>query len=623
MDTKQMKKIIDVFKVVSFDVFDTLIFRLTSHPEDIFSIIGSQLQIKDFTKLRTKGQQEISRKLLDSRTAPHADIDQIYEYLSEKYPQYDWEKAKELELQLELAAAIRNQEMYEVYQYALDKGKRVIAVSDMYLRGKQIERLLQKCGFKDFHKVYSSADLKKTKYEKTIFPAVAELEQAAGNEILHIGDSRRADVQNAEACGWSAIWYNRTDNQKSEINNASNMFSGLAGKIQQNPDFWYRLGGEIAGPLYLNLYRWVFQQKKKYGNAKIYMLARDGFNLYQICRNAGRTDVEYLETSRRALLLAGITRLDEEAMRLLPPYAIGQTLEEILDYLGVKEVCLNYGEAGFKSLQDLIRTDADKDKVKRLFKINEAAFLEYCAIERKEAEKYFGKKCLFEDDALIFDCGWNGSSQYLLKRFLDAVGYQGKIRFLYVGIMNTEKSRRQLNGMLYDTYLFGPEKNKRVEQILAKAVVIPEIFFGAPHPSVWIYKDGEAVYEEEEYSGYKQLIADGINDYVKKVYPFVREYHISFRQEEVLSGLFRLLLKPNEEEAVQIGNLENVDGFVKQQDQKKYIARLTMEDIRKNPRIEIYWLKGILKRLDISAGVKVYVTVKTLAKTILKNVRKS
>ena len=623
MDIKLLESLIDGSAIVSFDVFDTLIFRLTSRPEDIFSIIGSKLGIKDFIKLRTKGQQEISRKLLDSHIAPHANLDQIYFHLAEKYPQYDWDQAKELELKLELDAAFRNQEMYEIYQYALEKGKRVIAVSDMYLSGEQIEELLQKCGYKEIHKIYSSADLKKTKYEKAIYPAVEVLEEAAGNQILHIGDSREADVVNAEASGWKAFWYERNGSKQKGIRNPHNMFQGLAGKMEREPSFWYSLGVETAGGLYLNLYRWIFQQKKKYGTEKVYLLARDGFNLYQVCKKAGRADVEYLETSRRALLLSGITKLDDDALSLLPPYAIGQTLEEILDYLGMKEVCKNCGKAGFTSLQDVIRTDGDKDRVKKLFKINEAAFLEICAKERKEAEKYFRKKGLLEGDALIFDCGWNGSSQYLLKRCLDAAGYHGIIRFLYVGIMNTEKSKRQLKGMLYDTYLFGPQKNPRAEQALSKAIVIPELFFGAPHPSVWYYRDGDAVYEEEECREYKQLIANGINDYIQKVYPFVRKYHIAFGQEEVLDELLRLLHKPDAEEAVQIGNLENVDGFVKQQDQKKYIARLTLADIRKNPRIEIYWLRGIIKRRDISVGVKGYVILKSLAKTIVKSVRKS
>ena len=70
----------------------------------------------------------------------------------------------------------------------------------------------------------------------------------------------------------------------------------------------------------------------------------------------GRKDVIYLEMSRRSLLLAGITRLDQESLELLPPYALGQTLEEILDYLRLEKEKLDYQKAGFQSLQAIIRT---------------------------------------------------------------------------------------------------------------------------------------------------------------------------------------------------------------------------------------------------------------------------
>ncbi len=63
--------------------------------------------------------------------------------------------------------------------------------------------------------------------------------------------------------------------------------------------------------------------------------------------------------------------------------------------------------------------------------------------------------------ALFFDCGWNGSSQYLLNRVLTNIGYSKENRFVYVGILDTVKSRRQLKNTEYDTYLFDIDKNKR------------------------------------------------------------------------------------------------------------------------------------------------------------------
>ena len=69
--------------------------------------------------------------------------------------------------------------------------------------------MIEKCGYAEIAEVYSSTDLRCTKYEKTIFNAVAEKEGVQGKEILHIGDNLKADVENARQSGWNAVWYDR------------------------------------------------------------------------------------------------------------------------------------------------------------------------------------------------------------------------------------------------------------------------------------------------------------------------------------------------------------------------------------------------------------------------------
>ena len=172
MDIQKVKEKIDQAKVVSFDVFDTLIFRITSSPEVIFDFVGEQFGMDGFRNIRIKSQQEISRIILKSGKAPHANIDEIYDYIAKKHPGYAWEEAKKLEINMEKDAVFCNKEIFEIYQYALEKGKRVIAVSDMYFDGTMIKEMLDDCGYNGIAKIYSSADLKKTKYERTIFAEV-------------------------------------------------------------------------------------------------------------------------------------------------------------------------------------------------------------------------------------------------------------------------------------------------------------------------------------------------------------------------------------------------------------------------------------------------------------------
>ena len=89
-------------------------------------------------------------------------------------------------------------------------------------------------------------------------------------------------------------------------------------------------------------------------------------------------------------------------------------------------------------MQDIIRTKEDQKRVKQLFQINAEEFLATCEKEREAAKAYFSNLGVLGRRNLYFDCGWNGSSQYLLRRFYRAIGYQDESQFAYVGILDTE-----------------------------------------------------------------------------------------------------------------------------------------------------------------------------------------
>ena len=72
MEEKKLEQAIDAAKVVSFDVFDTLLFRITARPEAIFSLMGQKIGREDFEQFRRQKQQEISEILVKKKEAPHA-----------------------------------------------------------------------------------------------------------------------------------------------------------------------------------------------------------------------------------------------------------------------------------------------------------------------------------------------------------------------------------------------------------------------------------------------------------------------------------------------------------------------------------------------------------------------
>ena len=607
-DKALLKSKIDQAVLVSFDIFDTLLFRKTNTPETVFDLVGKHFQIHGFRKLRMDEQNEASRRAYLAGQHPHANMDEIYEVLAEhKEIPVDWNAVKEYEIQLERDALVANQELLEIFRYAKEQGKRVVATSDMYLSAQFLSEVLVEKGFAGIDHVYCSADERKAKFNRDLFEVVAKKEHIPYGDILHIGDKERDDGEYPSSYGIQTFIYRR-DADLEKVKNAvsSDVDKGLY-KILYNrkKGFWYNLGVEVGGPLYMGLYRY-FAQLAETSGKKIYFLSRDGYNLYHILKDQGFEQIEYLYTSRRALTLACIRQMNERDIESLPPYTYGQTVGEILDYLCIdKNEIVHLNEAGFESFEDVIQTEEDKNNFKKLYAYDKEVFLARCKAERDNALAYFHKIGFFEQDAVCFDCGWQGSSQELIEQFKKAVGYDTKHFFVYFGIKNGDKSRKQLHGLPYATYLFDFYKNYSLQADIKQNVAMYELFFSAPHESVYYYDaGGNITFESGEGDKEKGELLAGIRDYICEGLGFVEQYDVEYTPEISVGHLSRLIHLPTEEEAVMIGDLSNVDGFARKQGETKRIAFVTREQLAQNPNQEIYWPEGLLARPDISEEIK-------------------
>lgn len=618
MDINFIKESIDSSDIVSFDIFDTLIFRIFNEPEDVFKLMENSLQIDDFKNMRIKSQHMASSILEKKLNFPHANLNEIYDYIEENSKvNIDWEEVKRLEVQVESDCLFCNKEIFKLYEYAKSLNKRVIAVSDMYMSKHTIESILTKCGYSNFDEIYVSSDLRKTKYIGDIYDEVIKIEKANPSKILHIGDNYNSDVVNAQKKGINTIYYN-----KDVLNNVEEMHDNLSifdsinlGAIRvvetNNPDkdFWYNLGVKVGGPLYLGLLQWIEKELQNQNIHRVYFLSRDGYILNKLFDQFGKKESTYLYASRRALLLASIDELDEDALNNLPPYTFGQQVKEILEYLNIdriKEKMVN--EVGFDSLDSIIKNPVDFEKMKKLFLANEKIILEKCKEERENIERYLKSIDFFNNNSIIFDCGWNGSSQYLLEKVLSKLGYRNSNLFLYAGIMDNYKSRKQLNEKKFKSYLFGHDYNLDIQEKVKDNIAILELFFGAPHSSVKRYlKDGIEFENIEPDHTHKESICEGIQDYIKQSHDFVNKYNIQIKPQESIASIYRLVNEPTIEEAITIGNLPNIDGFVAQKNEIKYLANLKLKTLIKNPRSEIYWARGLVVRPDINIIVKWFV----------------
>lgn len=604
----KLKKMIDKHIVISFDVFDTLLMRIVNIPEQIFELVGNKATIGDFRDIREKCQRIASEQAL-LKGKPHANLDEIYSAIKIQYADVniDWDNIKQLELEVEKECLYDNTEMHEIFNYAKTKGKQIILVSDMYLDTVQMKELLSSCGYTDYDAIYVSADVNCTKYNGDIYEYISNREEVLGKKILHIGDNVVSDFKNAKKYGWDAYLYENHLVEKKNISNNEFILSrGLTNKISDsNSDFWFKLGSYVGGPLYLGLVEWVKSQILDIGYKKVYFLARDGYILYHLLKDEKKFDCTYVYTSRRAMLLAGIDKLDDEAFAILPPFTTGQTVKYILEYLDMVEVCKEYLESADLCMDYIIQSLEDYDKVRNLYKLSEKGFLKKCADERKNVKEYFQSIGMFDENAIFFDCGWKGTSQYLLDRCLNTMGYNKQNYFLYAGILSTDVSRKQLNNRKYSCFLFDVDTLVAERRSIFENIVLFELFFGAPEKSVLRYDSNGIVFEDLETDFQsRENIFLGIKAYLDEVKKWAEKYNLYVDSNMAIYSVTRLIEQPSIEEAITIGNVKNIDGYGVIEGVDKYIARLDMKTYRSYPDIDIYWLRGLLARPDIEKRLK-------------------
>lgn len=111
-----------------------------------------------------------------------------------------------IECETELSLLKANPYMKQVYQMALEMGKTLIAVSDMYLPGDVLRQALEQNGYTHFTRVFLSQECGFSKRSGKLFPFVKQ-EMGLDKRYLHLGDSPIADRVRPRRAGFTPCYY--------------------------------------------------------------------------------------------------------------------------------------------------------------------------------------------------------------------------------------------------------------------------------------------------------------------------------------------------------------------------------------------------------------------------------
>ena len=455
------------YDVISFDVFDTCIFRPFAKPADIFYLLEAQNGVINFSELRQKAEAMARQKT--SKPNFEIDIYDIYDEISRScFLQKEYAE-KEIALEKEICYA--NPYILEIFNLLKKKKKTIVVTSDMYLPSKVIKAILEKNGFIGIDKIFVSCEHGYNKASGVLFEIVKK-EYPNARTFAHIGDNEESDIKGAQKAGVEGYYYENCNDFGSKfrpatlISPVSQMYKGVVNNYLYNGtcqdsaresfSFLY------AGPIVVGYCEYINEFMKNHNLDKILFVARDMNIFYKMYNKFYKKyDNEYVITSRFALQECLYKDFTEEVLfhtinvRANRRYTIEQTFKEVgLEFLLSFLSKANLNPKTFLSFTNL-------EKVKDLIKDNIDLVVERFEVNEQAAIEYFKDKIGKAKKLCIVDLGWRGSIIAYLKYLLvDKWKLCDEVKGVLFGSTINTASTPLLSRGIVDTFAYNHIKNR-------------------------------------------------------------------------------------------------------------------------------------------------------------------
>lgn len=339
----------DHIKILSLDCFDTLLWRQTATPKDVFYAMAEKplwqaLQITAHQRIAA-AERAYRHQFIEhgNHVIFLRDIYQHFPHLTSQ------EKASliEEELVTEMNLLYALPVMLDLIRAAKARGLSVIITSDTYFSELELRRLLKYCLptdiFNMIDQVFCSCEFNRAKMDG-LFPIVIAKCSQPAHQILHIGDHVEADYAVPKQIGLHALHLLHHDTRLNDIvrlqNNAAalacltNPHHGLTRPARYNP---FRgvvalsslsaekpestIGYLTFGPMLFAFAQFICDDIKSLQaagkNPKVFFLLRDAYLLYRACEAYAGHPIGQLVHLRKFVCVAASFRTKEDVKRYL------------------------------------------------------------------------------------------------------------------------------------------------------------------------------------------------------------------------------------------------------------------------------------------------------------------
>jgi FMN phosphatase YigB (HAD superfamily) len=493
--------------LLSLDFFDTLVTRSVAQPTHVFAEMERRLmrefgrQWKGFARIRVDVEHEC-RVALDrissSRDVTH---DEIIDALRKHYGTTE-EMAKhlqQLECDCEIEMASPVPFGADVARLALERGMKVIIVSDNYMPSQHLVRMAHAAGLawvQEEH-VFVSCEHGGMKHNGSLWKTVLSAVGVPAKNILHVGDHKIPDEIEPRKLGIncyidsrSSQWHRHSLNttpavvpfsriEASQRNSAYESFSGVAA----------HLGGGVVAMMVAAQIKDCVTAVRSRDIAGLHFAARDGWMAHNTWHQLRTTwidlpEASYLSFSRSVVGRANIKKVDEKvAIRFIDEHEL----------LTPRRLSSRFG----CNIQSSFADDEvlDSATARQLVMDNSDQIVAASQQLRQRLVGYLGRSGLLSPGHhIVVDLGWRGTPMADLADIVSeethgATTIEGRFLGLYWdATMN--RVRLPLHGYAMDD--LGP-LNDNIR--LLGAVRFLEFLVTAPHGSVIDFGTSERNFE--------------------------------------------------------------------------------------------------------------------------------
>lgn len=432
-----IKNSLIAYDYVSFDIWDTLIFRTVSIPREqqfMVPLIANnryQLEFDNYYQLRIEAEGMARRSCKGDVT-----IDMIYSYIP--YPEDVKRKAMEIEIGVEVDNCVPNSPMVELAKWCVDHHKKVAIITDMYLPRLAIEKILKKIGI-HYDYLFISSEEGKTKRDGDLYSVALQRMGIQPSQIVHIGDNAINDIVRPKEKGILSIerllpsdmststicCYCPTKPQTLQLDHFRSFLSKstIGGII--TPEF--RLGYAVLGPIIYNFCWWLHNKKKELQIEKLLFVAREGFLIkqcYDVMFPHEKSSTEYIRLNKNLLRLPSITKQSfiDDFITSIP----------VQQFISWKEIILHIGVKDAKELFETFRKSFPAVSIEDNILIKDLKAGKYdaemhllytCILDEINRQRQMLIEYTEKHGILAHKCGlvnnsYHGSGQFLLQKVL-------------------------------------------------------------------------------------------------------------------------------------------------------------------------------------------------------------